>query len=72
MRTTIDLPDDVHQLARQLAHDSNRSMSEVITELVRLGIRRELAAPARTRRGMPVVAVGRAVTGEDVRTLEDE
>ena len=24
MRTTIDLPDDLHQLARQIAHEMNK------------------------------------------------
>jgi len=72
MRTTIDLPDDIHALARQLAHDSNRSMSEVVTELIRLGVNREQPATPRTRRGMPVVSVGRVVTAEDVRSLDDE
>lgn len=72
MRTTIELPDDLHALARQLAHDGNRSMSEVIAELVRLGLRRDLAAPRSSRRGMPQVSVGRPITAEDVRNLDDE
>jgi len=32
MRTTIDLPDDLHELARQLAHEGNRSMSDVVAD----------------------------------------
>lgn len=75
MRTTIDLPDDLHQLARQLAHDSNRSMSEVITQLLRSGLRQDPTPPTpptRSARGMPMTAVGRPVTAEDVRSLDDD
>jgi hypothetical protein len=72
MRTTIDLPDDLHALARQLAHDGNRSMSDVVAELMRVGLHQEVPAPGTSRRGMPVVSVGRSVTAEDVRTLDDE
>lgn len=73
MRTTIDLPDDLYALAHQLAHQRNRSMSEVITELIRLGLRGGPATPpATSRRGMPLVSLGRPVTAEDVRSLDDE
>ena len=72
MRTTVDLPDDLHELARQLAHEANRSMSDVIAELMRLGLHRGRTEVPRSRRGMPVVSVGRPVTTEDVRSLDDE
>lgn len=72
MRTTIDLPDDLHELARELAHQSNRSMSEVIADLVRQGLRRRAADLRSSRRGMPLISVGRPVTAEDVRALDDE
>jgi predicted transcriptional regulator len=72
VRTTIDLPKDLHELARQLAHDSNRSMSEVIAELIRLGLGQNRAEVQRSDRGLPVVTVGRPITSEDVRSLEDE
>jgi hypothetical protein len=35
VRTTIDLPDDLRALARQLAHDNQRSMSDVVADPVR-------------------------------------
>lgn len=75
MRTTIDLPQDLHDLARQLAHDGKRSMSEVIAELIRLGLtetRLPHSTPKTTKRGMPQVSVGRSITAEDVRSLDDE
>jgi predicted transcriptional regulator len=72
MRTTVDLPDDLHAVARQLAHDGNRSMSEVIAELVRLGLRRGEASLPASPRGLPLLSVGRPVTAEDVRSLDDD
>ncbi len=72
MRTTVDLPDDLHELARQLAHQANRSMSEVIAELIRQGLRRGQAEVATSVRGMPQVSVGRPISAEDVRSLEDD
>ena len=50
----------LHQLARHLAHEGNRSMSEVISELIRQGLGRGQAQPAVTRRGMPQVSVARS------------
>lgn len=73
MRTTVDLPDDVLALARQLAHEQGRSMSDVLVDLVRAGMRRDGETPAdRSPRGMPLVSVGRPVTADDVRSLDDE
>ena len=72
MRTTIDLPDDLHELARQLAHEGNRSMGEVIAELIRLGLRRSQPEIATSSRGLPQLSVGRPITAEDVRSLDDD
>lgn len=72
MRTTIDLPDDLHALARQLAHDGNRSMSDVVAELIRRGLRPQHTHPVSSRRGMPVVSIGRPITAEHVRSLDDD
>jgi hypothetical protein len=73
MRTTIDLPDDLHDLARQLAHENNQSMSEVVVALVRAGLRSSTpSTPTTSRRGLPLVRVGRPITAEDVRSLDDE
>ena len=75
MRTTIDLPDDLHQMARQIAHESGRSMSEVVAELIRLGLQPSAGrpvAPVTGPRGLPTVRLGRPVTSEDVRSLDDD
>jgi predicted transcriptional regulator len=74
MRTTIDLPDDLHKQALALARDTSRSLSETVAELMRRGLRNELTEPASIspRTGLPVVHIGRVLTTEEVRSLEDE
>lgn len=71
MRTTVDLPDDIHELARELAHQQNRTMSEVVAELIRTGLNPTGSVQPSTK-GLPTISVGRMVTAEDVRSLEDD
>ncbi|MCV7229365.1 antitoxin [Mycolicibacterium komossense] len=74
MRTTIDLPDDLHKQAQAIARDTHRTMSQIVADLMRRGLNTASARPTSTdpRTGLPVVSVGRVVTSEDVRSLEDE
>jgi hypothetical protein len=80
MRTTVDLPPDLHARARSLARDQGRSMSAVITDLVRQGLTGPTpdpgtdgpAGPAATRNGFPQVSLGGVITTEDVRRADDE
>lgn len=72
MRTTIDLPADVHALAREIAHQQRKSLSQVVTELIRLALSPVDAPTTPPAAGLPTLRVGRAVTAEDVRSLEDE
>ena len=78
MRTTVDLPEDLHRIARGLSRDSGRSLSQTVVFLMRRG----LAAPDRVGEaavyttdpdtGLPQVRSPRPVSSEDVRSLEDE
>jgi hypothetical protein len=80
MRTTIDLPDDLHRIVSSLALHSRRSMSITAAELIRRG----LAAPEAGRKrpparqsldpktGLPIVRLPRTVTSEDVQALDDD
>ena len=73
MRTTIDLPADLHHMARQIAHEQHRSMSSVLAELVRRGLRAdEREATIITRNGLPVLKTHGIITMEDVRRARDE
>jgi hypothetical protein len=76
MRTTVDLPSDVLDVARSLARDQGRSMSEVVTDLVRRGLS-AATSPAEqpelpTRNGFPQLELARVVTTDDVRRAQDD
>ena len=74
MRTTIDLPDDLHQQALSIARDTSRSLSETVASLMRRGLSQgpkgEITRSAVT--GMPTVHLGTVITTDDVRALEDD
>jgi Arc/MetJ family transcription regulator len=74
MRTTIDLPDDLHKQALAIARDNHRTLSETVADLMRrgLGAGQTAALSSDPRTGLPLVSVGTVVTSEDVRSLEDE
>ena len=74
VRTTIDLPDDLHKQALAIARDTHRTLSETVADLMRRGLRAgsNAAISKDPRPGLPVVSVGTVVTSEDVRSLEDE
>ena len=81
MRTTIDLPDDLHHAVCSIAAHSRRSMNQTVAALVRRGLElapldQATAADAvlriDERTGLPLIRSARPVTAEDVRALEDE
>jgi Arc/MetJ family transcription regulator len=74
MRTTIDLPDDLHRQAVSIARDTSRTLSETVADLMRRGLgQRQVADVSRSpRTGLPVVHLGVVITTQDVRALEDE
>lgn len=74
VRTTIDLPDDLHKQAVAIARDTHRTLSETVADLIRRGLRvgNTVAISRDSRTGLPLVSVGTVVTSEDVRALEDE
>lgn len=74
MRTTIDLPDDLHKQALAIARDTRRTLSQTVSDLIRRGLGPTSTGDATvdSRTGLPTVSVGTVVTSEDVRSLEDE
>jgi hypothetical protein len=74
MRTTIDIPDDLHAQAAAIARDTHQSLSHTVAALMRRGLNygppAEVDRSART--GLPVARLGRTITSEDVRRLEDD
>ncbi len=75
MRTTIDLPDDLHRAARSLARDRGQSLSLTVSELVRRALRPEPGGEQvqlDDRTGLPVVRLGTPVTTDMVRAAVDD
>jgi hypothetical protein len=75
MRTTIDLPDDLHRIATSISRDRHQSLSKTVTDLVRqgLGLAIEIEGVAMgERNGLKTFRIGRVITEEDVRSLDDE
>lgn len=81
MRTTIDLPDDLHQAVTSIAAHSRRSMNQTVADLIRRGLA-PLSGPLDAvaasalrldeRTGLPLIRSPRPVTAEDAQALEDE
>ena len=76
MRTTIDLPEDLHRQARDIARDKSWTLSQAVAWLMRRGLgeeRPELEFGVDELSGFPTVRIGRVITAEEVkRFLEDE
>ncbi|HEU5001226.1 MAG TPA: antitoxin [Actinomycetota bacterium] len=74
MRTTIDLPDDLHAVAAAFARDRGITLSQAVAEIMRKAV----SPPALPRitissvTGLPVLETGTVITSEDVRAMEDE
>ena len=74
MRTTVDLPEELHRQVRAIARDTHRTFSDTVADLMRRGLHSDAAvALSRSpRTGLPVVTLGTVVTTEDVRSLDDQ
>jgi len=77
MRTTVDLPDHLHRRAAALARDRAQSLSRTLAELVAVALEgghpgQHPVVETDRRSGFPIVRVGRPITTDDVRSLDDE
>lgn len=75
MRTTIDLPDDVHRAALQVARDRHQTLSRTVASLLRSA----LAGEQGTRSievdpdtGLPTLHVSGPVNADDVAAAADD
>ncbi|CAN5230473.1 antitoxin VapB29 [soil metagenome] len=63
VRTTIDLPDDLHKQAVAIARDTRQTLSQTVVDLMRRGLvsggTGALSIDPKT--GLPLVSVGRAL-----------
>lgn len=69
MRTTIDLPPDLHDAARSIARDRGTTLSEAVAELIRRGLGQtgSVSYGRSTSTGLPNAQVGHIITNDDVR-----
>ena len=83
MRTTLDLPDDLHRIATSLARHNKRSLGQIVAELMRRGLEAPTAPVNRVAEpqpaytispvtGLAVVSSPHPITDEDVKALDDE
>lgn len=78
MRTTIDLPEDLHRIAVALARHNRRSLSRTVADLMRRGLESRVAEASPTAygvdddTGLPVVRSKRPITPDDIKSLDDE
>lgn len=74
VRTTIDLPADLHAAVRCIARDRGITLSEAVAELIRrgLGMPGTVAFGRSASTGLATARVGHPVTFDDVRSLEGD
>ena len=77
MRTTVDLPEDLHRIVTSLAVHTRRSLSVTAAELIRRGLAsaqsgQEGRVATHAKTGLPVIRLSRTVTPDDVKALEGE
>ena len=73
MRTTLNLPGDVYEAARSLAHAKNLSLGDALAELARRGLRPP--ANIKSKTGFPCFRVAPdapPITLEKTLEMEDE
>lgn len=76
MRTTVDLPPEVHERAKRLALERHQSLSATLADLTIRGLN-SLGEPATVTTdpvsGLPTLTLGHRITGQDVaEALDDE
>lgn len=75
VRTTVDLPAEVHERARRLAEQRHQSLSATVAELTIRGLA-AMGEPARIATdpltGLPTLTLGRPITAAEVADLLDE
>ncbi len=76
IRTTIELPEDLHSLLSSIARDRSQSLSATVMDVVQRGPTHEEVRAGLERSpatGLLVMSgIDRPITHEDVRALEDE
>ena len=72
MRTTIDLPEDLHRIAMSLSRDKNFTLSQSVAFLIRRALDTRTIGTVKMVDGLPTIEIGRPISSDDVRSLEDD
>lgn len=75
MRTTLTLDEDIARIARELAHEQNKSLGTVISELARKGLTAGTPYTRNRKNALPTFVVREdspRITLSDVKRDEDE
>lgn len=75
MRTTVNLPDDLHAQVVSISRDRRETVSRTVADLLRRGLGSAPPAYRMVRdpdTGFIGADFGRPITDEDVRSLDDE
>jgi len=75
MRTTIDLPSELHRAALLIARDRGQTLSRTVSDLLRsalLGGYPTVSLETDAETGLPLVRVGRRVTADEVAMAQEE
>ena len=75
MRTTIDLPEDLHRRAKAIAYERNWTLSQAVSWLMRRGLGAvQTSAEIRIDKltGFPLIDYGHPITDEDVKRFLEE
>lgn len=73
VRITLDIPDEPYHLAKAIARDLNRSLGQVVGDLILQSANRAKGAGFEmSEYGFPTFHCTRPVTTEDVRALGDD
>ena len=74
VRTTVDIPPDLHALATELARSSRRTFSQTVVALLREALDEPgtVALQQDPVTGLQTLATGRPLTSDDVSDLLDD
>jgi len=75
MRTTVDLPPELHERARQIARERRQSLSAVVTELTMRGLASyddPVVVTTDPISGLPALTLGRRVLAAEVDEALDQ
>jgi hypothetical protein len=74
MRTTVDIPENLHAQVTTIARDRRETFSHTTVHLIRrgLGMDRSAQVYVDPASGRALLDIPRPITSEDVRALEDE